>query len=153
MDLERSRTPKPSFLCRKVGFLKMANSKVLQNMHDSLNFHVFASINITPNQNWKRKTLSKTKQMLYESKKHRHSGNLFPRIENRRFSSARPYRRGHFRLFYCIFHWFGTFKDAKTFCLLQDSSILDVQGRQKLSFIAWIIEFGRSRTHKGAKVM
>ena len=47
-----------------------------------------------------------------------------------------------------IFHWFGTFKDAKTFCLLQDSSILDVQGRQKLSFIAWIIDFGRSRAPK-----
>ena len=50
-DLRRSRTQKPSFLCKKVGFLKMAISKVLQNMHDSLNFHVFASINITLNQN------------------------------------------------------------------------------------------------------
>ena len=148
----RSRTPKPSFLCRKVGFLKMAISKVLQNMHDSLNFDVFASINITLNQNWKRKTLSKTNIVRYVSKKHRDSGNLFRTTENRRFGSARPYRRGHFCLFYCIFHWFGTFKDAKTFCLLQDSSILDVQGRQKLSFIAWIIDFGRSREHKGAKV-
>ena len=117
-------------------------------MHDSLNFDVFASINITLNQNWKRKTLSKTKKLLYVSKKHRHSGNLFPTNENRRFGSARPYRRGHFCLFYCIIHWFGTFKDAKTFIFMQESWIFENGNFKSIIKYAWFFEFWRFLLYK-----
>ena len=141
IDFGRSRTRKASFLCKKVGFLKIGISKVLQNMQESLNFDVFGSINVSSKLKNKRKTLSKTKTVRYVSKKCGQTENLIPRSNNRRFGSANPYRRGHFALFYCIIHRFLTFMERKTYIFMQFSWFFDVHGTENLHFYAVFLVF------------